>query len=352
MFLKRAGAALICGWLATAPTLAGAHEITDMAGRHMQVPDQIRKVYCMSPVCQVMIYTLAPDLLAGWDYQPTPGELKLIAPQYRHLPVLGGWFGKNTTGNIEQILKIHPDIMISVGPHGGGEVANRVTAQTRIPVYLGEMEMQNMPETYIALGKLLHREKRAKILADYSRDILGRVAAMVAKIPEAERRRVYYAEGPDGLATDPGNSFHSAAIVYAGGVNVAHVPQTQIYGQTPVSMEQVLNWNPDVIITGYDHKSSPGTFFQHVWKDPLWHHVRAVQTKDVYESPQYPFNWVDRPPATNRIIGIAWLAHTFYPKQFPFDLRAETRKFYDLFYHYHLTDAELNQLLAQSVKHP
>jgi iron complex transport system substrate-binding protein len=96
---------------------------------------------------------------------------------------------------------------------------------------------------------------------------------------------------------------------------------------------------------------SPGAFYRDVWTAPLWQNVKAVKDHAVYEAPQFPFNWIDRPPSANRIIGIKWLANTFYPDRFHDDMRAETRKFYKLFYHRDLTEAELNQLLAQAFKH-
>jgi len=116
-------------------------------------------------------------------------------------------------------------------------------------------------------------------------------------------------------------------------------------------MEQIFTWNPEVIIAGYDHEQSPGAFYSSVWSDPLWRQIKAVKTHAIYEAPQFPFNWIDRPPSVNRIIGIRWLANTFYPNLFHEDLRAETRRFYKLFYHRDLSDAELNQLLAQAIKH-
>jgi iron complex transport system substrate-binding protein len=76
-----------------------------------------------------------------------------------------------------------------------------------------------------------------------------------------------------------------------------------------------------------------------------------VKDRAVYEAPQFPFNWIDRPPSVNRVIGIRWLAKTFYPDRFAFDLKTETRRFYKLFYHRDLSEAELNALLAQAVKH-
>jgi iron complex transport system substrate-binding protein len=341
-------ALLILGLLAAG---AEARQITDLAGRQVGVPDKVRKVYCMSPTCQILMYTLAPDLLAGWNYQPTPGEKAMLVAPYRDLPVLGGWFGRNNTGNIEEIMKVHPDVMISIGDPMAVSVAERVEKQTGLPVLIGDWNLEKLAGNYRMLGELTGRQARAKLLADYCAGTLARIKAKVGAIPEAQRRRVYYAEGPKGLATDPGGSAHSESIVYAGGHNVAEVQGDHGYGEIPVSMEQLLVWNPEIVIAGYDHEMSPGAFYRGVWNDPLWRQVKAVKERAVYEAPQFPFNWIDRPPSANRVIGILWLANVFYPDRFHDNMKNETRKFYKLFYHRDLSQAELSQLLAQTVKH-
>jgi iron complex transport system substrate-binding protein len=330
---------------------AVARPFTDMQGRKLTVPDTIRKVYCMSPTCQVLMYTLAPDLLVGWNYDPTPGEKAMLVEPYKNLPVLGGWFGRHNTGNLEQIMKVHPDVMVSIGEPSSHSVEDRVQAQTGLAVVIGTWELDKIADNYRMLGELTGRQARAKELADYVVKILSEVKTKVGAIPPDRRRRVYYAEGPKGLNTDPGGSAHAESILYAGGKNVAEVPTDHGFGEIPVSMEQIFVWNPEVIIAGYDHEQSPGAFYSAVWSDPLWSRIKAVKNHAVYEAPQFPFNWIDRPPSANRIIGIKWLAKTFYPALFPGDLRTETRQFYKLFYHRDLTNAELNALLAQAIKH-
>jgi iron complex transport system substrate-binding protein len=196
----------------------------------------------------------------------------------------------------------------------------------------------------------LGRPARAAELAAYCRRVLQEVEVKISGIAPARRRRYYYAEGPKGLETEPGESWHCETFNFAGGINVVTVPSHRGYGHTPVSMEQVLLWDPDIVITGYDHKSVPGVFFRILWRDPLWTQVRAVKDHEVYEAPQYPWNWVDRPPSVNRIIGIQWLADLFYPEVFHYDIRAATRQFYRTFYHRRLSDQELDQLLAAATR--
>ncbi len=326
--------------------------MTDMAGRTVIVPKKITRVLGMSPVGTVLVYTLSPELLAGWNYYPDPGELAFYAEPYNHLPVLGGWYGKGNTGNLETIIKAHPDLIISMGDAMGYAMAERVQQQTHIPVFILSGELKKLPETYLVAGDLLGNPTRAAQLAAECRQTIEEIETKISAIPAAKRRRVYYAEGPTGLETEPAGSIHSEAIDFAGGLNVADVPGQQRYGHTPVSMEQVLSWNPEVVISGYDHTSSPGEFYREVWSNPAWRKVAAVRNREVFETPQYPFNWIDRPPSANRIIGIKWLANLFYPDLFHYDMRAETRHFYATFYHVQLSETQLNEILATAAKKP
>jgi iron complex transport system substrate-binding protein len=325
---------------------------TDMAGRKVVVPKKITRVLGMSPVGTILVYTLSPELLVGWNYQPDPGELAFYQEPYRHLPVLGGWYGKNNTGNLEEIIKAHPDVLISMGDVMGTAVAERVQQQTHIPVVVLSGDLKKLPDTYLKAAELLGNRERAAMLAAECRKTIQEIEAKVSAIPAVKRKRVYYAEGPTGLETEPGNSMHSEALIFAGAVNVATVPNQQGYGHTPVSMEQVLLWNPEIVISGYDHNASPGEFYTKVWTNPAWSRIAAVRNREVYETPQYPFCWIDRPPSVNRIIGLKWLANLFYPESFHYDMRKETREFYKTFYHVQLSEAQLNEVLSTAMKKP
>ena len=173
-----------------------------------------------------------------------------------------------------------------------------------------------------------------------------------SSIPQEKRRRYYYAEGPKGQETEPAGSMHAEAMNFAGGVNVAAgVEEQKGYGHSPVSMEQVCAGIPRSSSPATT-MSSPGEFYTKIWSDPRWKNVAAVRNREVYETPQYPFCWIDRPPSVNRIIGIKWLANLFYPELFHYDMRNETRHFYKTFYQIKLTDAQLDELLCTALRKP
>ncbi len=74
--------------------------------------------------------------------------------------------------------------------------------------------------------------------------------------------------------------------------------------------------------------------------------IPAVRNHKVHLTPGKPFNWFDRPPGVNRIVGIPWTAYILYPAIFSEAWFVKKAKaFYSLYYHYNLTDDELDSLL-------
>jgi iron complex transport system substrate-binding protein len=328
------------------PTIAAGfaqtRTVTDMAGRKVAVPRRIKSVYCTNPACAILVYTLAPDRLAGWPLPLAKGASRFIADPYRRIPVVGA--SSNNTASVEEILKMRPDVLLTLTMASGVSSAEHLQKQTHIPMFVVDISLRNLPKVYEALGNLLGEQARAAELAQYCRKGLEEVDAKVRTIPFAQRRHVYYANGPSGLETSPRGSLFSEPIDIAGGINVAQVSVAQTNATATVSMEQLLGWNPEIVI------AAPSFLLRdRIRQDLVWAHVRAVRNHAVYEMPRYPFAW-DRPFSAARILEIKWLATLFYPHLFHYDMRQETRDFYAKFYHRKPSEAELNELLQYSLK--
>lgn len=187
-------------------------------------------------------------------------------------------------------------------------------------------------------GAALGVAERAEELAAYAEATLAGIDGLLARVPPEERPRVYLGRGPDGLETGLRGSINTEIIERVGGINVADGGADR-QGIAQVQLEQVLAWNPDNIVTWNDR------FYRTLKTDPTWSGVAAVRGGRVALSPGLPFGWIDRPPSLNRLIGLKWLASVFYPELAPSDLRAETRRFYRLFYQVELDEARLDRLL-------
>ncbi|WP_419660869.1 hypothetical protein Dvar_12730 [Desulfosarcina variabilis str. Montpellier] len=146
----------------------------------------------------------------------------------------------------------------------------------------------------------------------------------------------------DKISTDPSGSPHAQLIDVCGGINVADCQLASGSGQTPVTMESVLMWRPEVIII-----TTSQAFAGHAPGDASWKKTPAVQHRRVHLPPGQPFNWFDCPPGVNRIVGIPWTAHVLYPDLFPRAwLENKVKTFYALYYHYDLSNQELEALLS------
>jgi iron complex transport system substrate-binding protein len=339
----RASCALILALLAL-PAWAqdASRTVADSAGRHVKIPGKISRVIAAGPPASVLLYTLAPEKMVGWVRAPRPSEKAFLSEKVRDLPEYGRLTGRGGTANLETILKFKPDLIVDSGSIRPTYVslANSVQEQTKIPYLLLDGSFANTPEVYRLLGKILGVEQRAEKLARYADETLNGLKARVAAIPESERPRLYYGRGANGLETGLAGSINLEVLERVGAINVAAAAGTG--GLTKVSMEQVLAWNPDVILT-----LDPG-FYRSVGKDPLWGSVKAVRNGRIYLAPSLPFGWFDSPPGVNRLIGVRWLMAILYPKQFPESLRDTTREFYRLFYQVDLTEAQLDTLLTSA----
>ncbi|MCJ2123754.1 iron ABC transporter substrate-binding protein [Methylobacterium sp. J-077] len=338
-FILRRG---LAGALALFLTLAGgaaARPFTDAAGRTVELPEKINRVLAAGPPAAVLLYSLAPDLMAGWVSAPAPAALPYLEPRTRTLPAFGRLTGRGGTANVEAVLAAKPDLIVDSGSLGPtyASLADRVQAQTGIPYILLDGAVSKTPETYRQLGAALGRQEDADALAAYAQDLTDAVAKAVGPLPEPQRPRVYYARGPRGLETGFAGSINTELLEAAGARNVAQDGGGRL---GTVSPEQVLAWNPDVIVT------LDPTFAATASTDPIWKDVKAVQTGRIYLAPLQPFPWFDAPPGVNRLIGLRWLAGLLHPELFPEPMPDVVRDFYRRVYHVELDAAQAAAILS------
>lgn len=325
----------------------GSVSFTDDAGRTLEIPDSenLKKIYVTGPIGFIQIYTLDPGLLAGTPMKFSESELKYLDPVCRDMENLGG-MQVGAELNKEAIMKSGAQIIFSLNTGKITDMtisdADELQEQLDIPVLVLDANMESIPSTYRKLGEIFNMEKRADELAVYCEKILKEVPEKISSIPEAQRVSVYYAEKEDGLATESAASDHAAVLNMAGAKVVAEVESEGAGGMSPVSLEQVLEWNPEVIISWGEQR---GGAYNLIRTAPEWSTIKAVKDGKVYSMPNQPFSWIDRPPSVNRILGVQWAANLLYPDVYDIDIAEVTREFYSKFYHADLTDEQVQEIL-------
>jgi iron complex transport system substrate-binding protein len=331
--------------LLAAPFLAAAAAraqalFTDDAGRQVALPATVRKMFAAGPPAGILLFALAPEKLAGWTTPWRDAERAFVDPRWAGLPVTGRLTGRGGSANLEEVLRAAPDLILDYGSVNDTFVslADRVQEQTRIPVLLLDGRFDLIARSFQRLGGAIGAADAGERLAADAEARLAAVDAIVATVPEALRPRVYYGRNPDGLTTGLEGSINVETLGRAGGRNVA--ASLGRGGLAQVNLEQVLAWDPEVIVT------TDPRFFARIQTDRLWAGVRARRDGRVHLSPPNPFGWIDFPPGTNRLIGVEWLARVLFPEKFAEPFGPSVESFYALHYHRAPGAAQLQAMLA------
>jgi iron complex transport system substrate-binding protein len=199
---------------------------------------------------------------------------------------------------------------------------------------------EDIKRSTLLLGRLLgsREEEVAKRFCAYYDNNLQRVQSRTAKLTPQRRTRVYYVAAGTPLNTDGANTMSADWIQQAGGINVAAAAGIDGMNRT-VSMEQIMLWNPEVII------SSTHIAAATILSNPQWANVEAVRQHRVYVNPKALYLWARNSSET--ALQTLWAARTIHPELFgDIDMNRETRSFYRSFFHYQLNDAELHEILV------
>ncbi len=316
---------------------------TDSAGRTVEVPAQIDKVALSGPLAQIVLFSLCPDKLVGVANAWSQSAAEFLDEKYLDLPQLGQLYGGKGELNLETLLKSGAQVVIDVGESKGSikEDMDDLQQQTGIPFLHISADMQSYPQAYRMLGDLLGMKAEAEALAAYCEKIYDRTVTVASGV---EKANVLYVTGDMGQNVIAKGSYH-AEILDLLTNNLAQVDEPSSKGTgNEVSMEQILTWNPDVVLF------APESIYSIVKDDPAWQSVTAIKNGDYYEVPFGPYNWMGFPPSVQRYLGMLWLSKLLYPAAAAdWDLFTEVQEYYKLFYHCDITRAQYDAMVANSI---
>lgn len=311
-----------------------ANTIVDMAGREVTIPEKIDWIVPYDTKASLMLFPIAAEKMATRALLPGVDTFTFIDGGYEQLPAVD-------IRNVEELLTIKPQVIIA-GAYVGSDNLERfdkMEKRTHIPVVVIDLSIDKMSDTYQFLGSLLDVEEHSKVRAEF----IDRIYALTQEIIESNPAvddRIYYSIGATGLMTDPAGSRHTEVVDYMKLDNVVNVPIPS-GGHANVNMEQVLEWNPEVIFcAGFRGNSNA---YELINSDRKWKNIAAVKSGRVYMVPSMPFGWFDNPPSINRIPGIIWFCELFYGQDSEVTRELIT-EFYKIFYLYDLTAAEYESL--------
>ncbi len=326
------------------------YEYTDDYGRIVELKKDITRIVPSGPNTQMILVTLAPEMLVGVSEAPSSAVRKYYPENYIDLPTLGQFYGKKMSINLENLIGTDAEIIIDAGDEQADGYADmdKIQNESGIAAIYVEATLENYPTAYRKLGKILGKEKEADELAAYCEETSRRAEKIKESLSEDERKSVYFGVNSTGLNSNAGGSVQAAVIEFIGARNAIEIDDGDVSGRdggNPVGMEVVYKSDPDIVIVAdggpYDEMSDQGS---------QWSELDAVREGRYYEIPTKPVSWMSAPPCVNQVLGARWLMSLVYPDLYEGDIREDVKEYYRLFWHYDLTDKEIDEFLANSTE--
>ena len=325
---------------ASAESVSETVVFTDDCGREVEVPVEVSRIVATGPLAQIVLYTIAPDMLVGLASKWSASAEGIVPDEYRKLPYFGQLY--NTANlNIEELALADPQVIIDIGRvmSSGSEDMDTLQQQTGIPTVFLTSTAEALPDTYRKLGQLLGREEKAEQLAAFCERVYARTLSIMEQVGN-NKVTALYIKGEQGLNVLAQGAAHAEVLdLLTENVAVVDNPSSKGSGNE-VTMEQIALWDPELILFDTD------SIYDTVAGMDTWKELSAIKSSNYLEVPESPWNWMGTPPAAQRYLGMIWLTAVLYPDYCDYDAKAEILEFYELFYGCQLTEEQYTQLTA------
>lgn len=320
--------------------------IIDMTGNEVELPpaSEINKVIIIAPPLLATYSNVVKDTDKLVGVHPrclsdaNQDLLELVVPNYESINT---GFLKGFTSNAEEVLKMEPDVILVYGDFQKEGLEN-----VDIPIVDFYLKNPINEDWSIQIDKLMRQvfeiedentlEKEwleaNKIVDDALKNVKDedkKTAIMVRNIDE------------ESFTVRGGNYYGDDWLIKTGLINLAK----ELEGDSSqISMEQLYEWNPDIV---YDFLGSDSDLYlANGIKGKDWSSVNAYENKEIYDIPEGMFNW--GAPNTDSPLTLVWMTMKNYPGLIEEDFfNNYMKEFYKRQY-----DIDLSDELMESILNP
>ncbi|WP_327147202.1 ABC transporter substrate-binding protein [Nocardia sp. NBC_01329] len=243
--------------------------------------------------------------------------------------------GNDFVPNVETLLQLDPDVVVQWGDRGPDVTAPIEAAG--FPVVGLEYGTQDDLEQWITLfAQIAGKPERGRELVDWQRTELSEMRAQVAEQRTPRPKAMILSRAGDTYSTTSPKGYDGFQFDLVG---ADLVTEGFVSDAGQVSPEQILDWNPEVImLSGFD-ESVPAD----IYADPRLASVSAVQNKRVYKTPLGGYRW--QVPSAESPMMWQWMHQILYPGARGGQFRDEIRATFDNLFAYRISDEEIDQVL-------
>lgn len=235
--------------------------------------------------------------------------------------------------NIESILKLEPDVVVQWASQGDEILTPLENAG--LPVLGVDYGTLDDVKTWLAMfSEMLGKRGRGTAMIERLDADRADMEALAAKRVGPKPKVLYFLRFAEGLKVTGAKTFNDEYIKLVGADNAAAVS-----GQVDVDVEQVLKWDPDIVLLGNFDAAMPDDLYG----DRRWKDLSAVKSRRVYKVPLGGYRW--DPPSHESPLMWSWLSQLAFPGTSGSGLRAKIDEDYRFFYGTAPTSAQVDKML-------
>ena len=324
--------------------------VIDHNGNEIELPYEINRIAIVSPWPLASVYALfagsGEGIVAVHPSIQSAAQhsfLDLVAPE---ITVANTGWVQGTDINIEELMLLEPDVVFI---SANNEIHYELLKNAGIPAvaFSPTIANWNTIETVSAwlelLGDVFDEPIKADELTTYAREVEAMILETTSQVQEKYRPTalILMRYDENQMQVVGPSHFGQYWLNAAGAVNVA---EELTEGLAVVSMEQVLEWNPDILfITNFSPVLAEDFEDGLVFEDD-WSTVEAVINGRVYKFPMGMYRWY--PATSDASLTLRWMAGIVHPDLFSdMDLQEEIANFYERFYGITLTDEDIHRMM-------
>jgi len=235
--------------------------------------------------------------------------------------------------NVEELMALNPEIVF-IKNGTDHDLSEFKKGGLKISSFDFE-KIDDILKGVTAMGGDLKLEKRAEILTAYFRTSVERVRKSIEKSEvKGSKPKVYFANGNIYSSVAKG-MYQNFLIESAGGVSVT---ANSAGAKIQVSAEELIKWDPDIIITASFCSDTP----ESIMKNEKLKDIAAVKNKKIFVMPRLVTSW--DMPVPESLPGIEWLSAKLHPG-LATGLNQRIKDFYKTFYNLNVEDAQIEKLI-------
>ena len=324
-----------------------AKTVTDLTEKKVTIKDNPSRIAIVPIPWASLAYVVDGDSSKIVGMHPSAKKsyeisiLKDLAPDMKNVNSV--FVDNNFNINYEELALLKPDLVV-VWDYQDDAIEKLDKLKTpAVAIKYGTLE--DVQQGIKLLGDILNKQEKAQKLINYHKDTNKYFTSKTEKLTNTKRKKILYVRDSQ-LTVATGKSVNNIMIDMAGGVNVAKDVTTGNWSK--VTMEEIIKWNPDIIILSNFDKILPEDIYNNKFEGQDWSKINAVKNKKVFKAPIGIYRW-DAPSAETPLM-IKWIAKVAAPEIFnDYDIRKDIKDFYLEFFNYKLSDEQLNFILNSKV---